>query len=350
MTSLPTCPDDLTPAWLSEALGTSVASVELLHHASTTNQRARIGLTYEEPGAGPDSLFVKLAPLDEGHRKMIGAIGMGTREVQFFADVANDLDLLVPRSHYARSSDDEFVILLEDLATRGCRFSNGEWGIDADHGARALEELARFHARFESSAARDAAAPWLRDPDRGPGSEATAGLMRLVLDQQGDHLSPDYRAIGELYVEHHAWFHDFWNGGPQTYVHGDLHIANLFLDGDRVGFIDWGLSCASTHLRDVSYFLTMSVDIEQRRANERALLQTYLDALRKAGGLEIDPDAAWNAHRIHASYTVLASFLSYMPSYRSAGGEGVSLGRALVARANAALEDLDVVAAVRAAL
>ncbi|MCA9509796.1 MAG: phosphotransferase [Myxococcota bacterium] len=348
MTPLPAKPSELTPEWLSDALGARVASVEVLDHAFATNQRARIALRYEEPGAGPASLFVKLAPLDEGHRQMVGAIGMGEREAQFYRDVAGTLDLLVPHCPYAAAEGDLFVLLLEDLASRGCRFSDGSWGVGADAAARALEDLAHFHARFEGQAARDAVAPWLRAPERGPGSAATSGLMRFVLDQNADALSPAYRAVGELYVEHHAWFHELWDTGPRTYVHGDLHIGNVFLDADRVGFLDWGLSRTSTHLRDVGYFLTMSVDIEARRANERELLRTYLDALRSAGGADIAFDDAWRAHRLQASYTVVATFLAYMPTYAS--GDGVKLGDALLARADAALADLDVVDALRAAL
>ena len=59
-------------------------------------------------------------------------------------------------------------------------------------------------------------------------------------------------------------------------------------------------------------------------------------------------DDAWEAYRLQASYTVVATFLAYMPSY--AAGDGVALGNDLLARADAALEDLDVVDAVRAAL
>jgi hypothetical protein len=349
MTSLPSQPADLTPRWLGEVLGAPVTSVEVIDHAFATNQRARIGLTYDEPGTGPASLFVKLAPLDEGHRQMIGAIGMGVREVQFYADVAASLDLLVPGCLYAGSEGDLFVLLLEDLAARGCRFAgNGEWGVGADEAAGALEDLARFHARFESASARDAVAPWLAAPDPGPGSEATAAVMRMVLDQHGETFPPAYRTICQLYAEHHARFHEMWHAGPQTYVHGDLHIGNVFLDGRRVGFIDWGLSRTSTHLRDVSYFLTMSVDVEARRVDERALLQTYLDSLRSAGGLDIPFEEAWRQHRLQASYTVIATFLAYTPSYMA--GDGVALGDALIARAHAALDDLDVVDAVRATL
>ncbi len=348
MSTLPSNPSELTPEWLSEALGARVTAVDLLDHASATNQRARIGLTYAEPGAGPASLFVKLAPLDEGHRKMIGAIGMGEREAQFYSDVSGSIDLRVPRCSYAAADGDHFVILLEDLAERGCRFSDGDWAVEADAAATALEELARLHTHFEAAAARDAVAPWLREPERGPGSEATAGIMRFVLDENADALTPGYRDIGELYVANHAWFHELWDAGPDTYIHGDLHIGNVFLDDGRVGFLDWGLSRTSTHLRDVSYFLTMSVGIEARRANERALLKTYLDAVRAAGGTALDLDEAWRVHRLQASYTVVATFLTFMPSYRE--GDGVSIGKDLLARANAAVDDLEVVEAIRAAL
>jgi len=346
--ALPAHPDDLTPAWLSEVLGASVQSVELLDHAFSTNQRARIALSYEDGHAGPASLFVKLAPLDEGHRAMIGAIGMGEREAQFFADVSGSIDLRVPHCYFAGAAGDDFVLLLEDLTTSGCRFSQGEWGVSADAAAVALEELARFHARFESETERDTVAPWLRQPDRSPGSEATSGLMRFVLDQNADVLSDTYKAIGELYVEHHARFHALWDEGPRTYVHGDLHIGNVFLDGDRVGFLDWGLSKTSTHLRDVSYFLTMSVDVEARRANERALLETYVGALASAGGATIDLEHAWQTHRLQASYTVIATFLAYMPSY--ADSDGVALSEGLLRHANAAIEDLEVVDAIRTVL
>ncbi len=201
MQELPADPAALTPEWLSEALGTRVGGVEILQHAFATNQRARIGLRCADAGAAPATLFVKLAPLDPVHRQMIGATGMGEREAQFYADAAGAIDLLVPRCWYAASRGDRFVLLLEDLSLRGCRFSGGEWGISADVAARALEDLARFHARFESRAERDRIAPWLRAPSPRM-SEATAGLMRMVLDANAGRLSLGYTAIGELYVKH----------------------------------------------------------------------------------------------------------------------------------------------------
>ena len=121
----------------------------------------------------------------------------------------------------------------------------------------------------------------------------------------------------------------------------------MFLDHGRVGFLDWGLSRVSTHLRDVSYFLTMTVDPEERRRSERDLLRLYLDALRAAGGVDIGFDEAWAAHRVQAGYTVVATFLAFMPSY---AGDGQALGVALRRHSELALDDLEAVDAIRAAV
>lgn len=348
---VPATASDLTGDWLSEVLSTDVVGVEVLDHAFATNQRVRIGLTYATAGAGPASLFVKLAPLDLAHREMIGATGMGEREAQFYADIAPSIALRVPRAHWSATDEQgNFVILLEDLAATGCAFSNGAWGVTADAAAVALEDFARFHGHFFDPQVRAASAPWLATP-RPRMDEATAQLMRYVLDEHGDVLQPAYVAIGEMYVADHARIDDLWHEGPQTYIHGDAHIGNVFLDnlaGGRVGFVDWGMSRVSTPLRDVSYFLTMTVDPDERRRTERDLIRLYLDALRAAGGPQIDFDEAWFVHRVQASYTVVATFLAFMPSYLA--GDGQELGVALRTRSELALEDLDVVEATRTAL
>jgi hypothetical protein len=348
MPRIPTTASDLSPEWLSQVLGAEVVDVKVLDHAFATNQRVRIGLGYGSAGAGPASLFVKLAPLDPAHRAMIGATGMGEREAEFYSDVAPSVNLRVPRSHFAATDrDGNFAILLEDLAAAGCAFSEGEWGVSPDSAARALEELASFHARFSDPDARKAVAPWLAKPSVQH-SAVAAQLMRHVLDGHGHELTPAYVAAGELYVSHHDRLDELWHGGPQTYVHGDTHIGNVFLDAGRVGFHDWGLSRVSTPMRDVSYFLTMSVDPEQRQKSERSLIRLYLDALRSGGGPSIDFDDAWLAHRVQAGYTVVATFLAFMPSY--AGSDGRGLGLALRRRAERALDELEVVDAMRAAL
>lgn len=77
-------------------------------------------------------------------------------------------------------------------------------------------------------------------------------------------------------------------------------------------------------------------------------MRLYLGALRAAGGAEISFDDAWLTHRIQAGYTVVATFLVFMPTYLASDAQ--KLGADLRHRAELALEDLDVVDALRAAL
>lgn len=347
--SLPEDFPDFTPAWLSDALGgrhpgVEVATVDELGRSSATNLHLRLGLTFVEQAGAPESVFVKLPPLDPGHRESIGASGMGARESRFYVDVAPSLKLRVPTAHFADVADDGgFVLLLEDLAARGCSISDGSWGVPGALAATALEELAELHVRFEDDAHREAVAPWAAENEQG-GTDFTTRTLRHVIDENRDILSPDYIAVGELYIERSAELERLWRDGPQTLVHGDAHIGNLFIDDGRVGFLDWGLTTVGTPMRDVSYFLTMGVDTDDRRRMQADLLRHYLDARRALGGSEIDFDEAWMAHRVHAAYTVIASFLGLMPPYNSE--EGRPFATAFRERSMAALDDLETVAAL----
>ncbi len=99
-------------------------------------------------------------------------------------------------------------------------------------------------------------------------------------------------------------------------------------------------------MRDVSYFMTMAMSIEDRRANERDLLRLYLDLRNAAGATEITFDDAWRAHRLHAAYNVPAScqvvtFPDGMSERRRIFAD------AFLARAQASLDDLDARGALR---
>src|SRR5690606_6643193 len=104
---------------------------------------------------------------------------------------------------------------------------------------RALEELAQLHVALEDPAAHRG----LRWAAPAPRSDRTPLLAKLrdVITEHASELSDDYVAVGHLYIEHHAELDRIWSAGPPTFVHGDAHIGNLFLDGDRVGFLDWGM-------------------------------------------------------------------------------------------------------------
>lgn len=349
---LPVDSTGLTPAWLTAALsarhpGVRVASVEVLDATERTNHHLRLGLTYDVHAGAPDTLFCKLPPRDPEHRARIGAGGMGAREVHFYNDVAPALSMRVPACSFAAAgADGSFLMLLEDLTARGAAISDGSWAVPGRLARAALAELAELHVRYEDPARLASVAKWATSK-RGKTPDFVIQTLRYVISHCREQLNDAYLAIAALYIDHGDAIEAAWEAGPQTLIHGDAHIGNLFVDAERVGFLDWGMAKVGTPMRDVSFFLTMGIESADRRREERDLIQHYLDARRALGGSPIAFEDAWLAHRIHAAYTVIASFLSLVPPYNTEARRLFTSN--FRARAMAAIDDLDSVGALREA-
>jgi hypothetical protein len=343
----------IDPAWLTGALaerypGVEVASVDIVETHELTNLHARLRLTYHRAAGAPEAMFCKLPPLDPARRDSIAGTGMGRREARFYAHLAPTITMRVPDPYFSQDdeADGSFLLLLEDLTTTGCTVPDGTRGVSPDAAARALEDLCALHVRFEDPGRRLAEAPWV--PDAPPGSAYGATMLRYGLDHHRDRLSDEFSAVAELYIAHGDVLDALWRRGPTTVIHGDPHIGNLFDDQGRTGFLDWGLIKVFSPMRDVSYFLTMAMSIDERRRHESDLLRHYLDVRAASGGAPVSFDEAWTAHRLHAAYTVpaccqIATFPAGQSERRRVFAE------AFLARAEAALVDLEARTAVRAA-
>ena len=353
MTSpLPADLADFTPEWMTDALaptypGVAVSAVEPIGRASVTNLHLKLGIRYDEQAGAPDSVFGKLPPPDAAHRAAIGADSMGRREVHFYNDVAPTLSMRVPACSFAQAAaDGSFLLLLEDLSATGAVMPDMTSVVPAELAGPAIDELAEMHVRFEDAGLRDRLVPWASEqrPDATP---FTVPAMRYVLDTYHDILSPEYRAVGELYLTHAHELERLWDRGTPTFLHGDPHAGNLFIDGDRVGFLDWGMATVGAAMRDVSYFMTVGVETGGTDV-QRELLQRYLDARRACGGAELTFDDAWHQHRLLGGYTVIATFLGLVPPYDTPAVR--PFATAFRERSMAALVALDTVPALREAL
>ena len=349
---IPRRAEDIDAAWLETALaasfeGVRVRACELVGRSELTNSHARLRVHYDEPAGAPETFFCKLLPPDGERRRLIAQTGMGPREVRFYTHLAPHLSIRIPRPFRCAHDREDFafVLLLEDLVETGCTISDGSVGLTPDAAAVALEDLAELHARCIPGGTLAAASQWVTGPME---SDYGAVMLQVGLDQHRERLSDAFAEHAALYIEKRSALHALWHEGPQTVIHGDPHIGNLFDDGTRTGFLDWGIINRSTPLRDVSYLLVMALGIEERRTHERALLQHYLDALRAGGGFEIDFDTAFGSHRIHAAYGVPAScqIVTFPPNPTPARE---TFAGAFLSRAEAALEDLEVRDALRKA-
>jgi hypothetical protein len=329
---------DVTPEWLSYALGVEVEKVEVLDAHSGTTGRARIGLTSAAPRNDlPPSLFVKLAPFDPRQRKFVDMTGLGIAEARFYRDVAGDVPVRVPRVHHAEVDDDgRYVMVLEDLVASACRFpSPGDEDV-GDSVAAIIDALAHLHARYWGSPRLDRDLGWVRTGGR-VGFEHGGPYFARALEMFGDEMGPTFRRLAELYVEKAPAIAGLLAAGPPTLIHGDPHLGNLFLDGDDAGFFDWGMVWCATGVRDVAYVLGNSTPTEVRRAHEREWLGHYVEVIH-AAGIDLDAGDAWERYRLLVVYAWSSATSTATMGSR---WQTIEVGHGGMARATEAVEDLD---------
>ena len=241
-------------------------------------------------------------------RGAIAQTRMGLREAMFYERLAPRLSLRVPEAHVVRFEDDEggaFVILLEDLNESGCTVSSGPESPTPDQAAKALEDLAAMHVRFEDPSVRQKEAAWVPVPE--PASDYGSIRLQEGLDHHRDKLTDAFAEMAEVYIRPPR-------GAPRRLAAGTAHgdprrhpHREPLLRRRRRRFPGLGDHSLSTPLRDVSYFLNMCLSVADRRARETELIRHYLDVREALGGLSISFDEAWKTHRLQASYLAPAS-------------------------------------------
>jgi aminoglycoside phosphotransferase (APT) family kinase protein len=135
--------------------------------------------------------------------------------------------------------------------------------------------------------------------------------------------------------------------GPRTYLHGDLHIANTYVTREgRMGIADWQVGLQGSWAYDVGYLLATALDIEDRRAWERDLLDFYLSRLAEAGGGIVAREQAWQAYRQAMFYPYFAWVYTIGRSRLQPRFQPDEVSLTMIARIAAAIDDLDSFAAL----
>ena len=163
--------------------------------------------------------------------------------------------------------------------------------------------------------------------------------MQMAVDTLGDRLPEEFHRLADIYLARNDDIVALWNSGPRTFVHGDPHMGNLFVDtaaGNRTGFLDWAMIGRSPGLRDVAYVLCNSIPAAVRATDERGWVERYCELLA-GSGIELDPDAAWDTYRLFAVYSwVSATSTAAMGSK----WQPLHIGLGGTKRATAACEEL----------
>jgi aminoglycoside phosphotransferase (APT) family kinase protein len=342
---------DITAAWLEEVLqphapGARIGSIAIAEAHSGTTGRARVALTHDDARL-PGSVFVKLPPFDEGQRKFVEAQGMGRAEARFYAELAQDVPVRVPRTFHA-SHDDQgrYVMVLENLQALGARYPSAKDPHLASFVQATIDAFAALHASFTGSPrfAEGGDLAWVEQRSRSYGSAAP--LVRFAVQQLGDALPPASRELAAAYVPRAERIPALLAAGTPTLIHGDAHIGNMFVLGDTPGFLDWAMVSAAPGMRDVAYFLGGSVGTELRRARERDLVARYCRQLG-AHGVVLAEDDAWQQYRLNLLTAWIAALVT---AAMGSHWQPIEIGMAATRRADAAIADHDVAELLRTRL
>lgn len=327
--------EEITADWLSEALRASgrlgagrVASLDLQPIGAGEGFMgviARLRLAIEgEAGAAPETLIAKLPTDAPGNRVMGELMGVYWREIHFYEELAAQVPVRTPDHHYAaltadpmrarqyriiavldrlpaamvdwmtrlskRSmsrSEHRYVLLIEDLAP--ARVGDQVSARSPEDCGRVLAAVAGMHARFWGGAEL-ATYFWLADQDVNPRMR-----HRMYLESRPDFERRHAPRIGDRARELLRWIDQ--NGvalarrlhreAPQTLIHCDLRLDNVFFDDarpdDPIILCDWQLVGRGAAAYDVAYLLSGALAADVSEDVEQALLRGYYEALVAAG-------------------------------------------------------------------
>jgi hypothetical protein len=338
--------DDLTPAYLTEALGRPVAAVR--HEpvgvgVGLIGQLYRIHLSYPAGTSGPDRLVAKLPGATEEARFVGMVLNMYQKECGFYQDLAGATGDLSPASHHVTFAADshDFVVLLDDVGHH--RQPDQIAGIDLADAETAVRALARLNATWWEHPDL-LASPYVRPLNESPFPEAVAmsfdGAWPIALETYGSMMSDGIREFGARYSGLFPWFCDRLCEAPVTLTHGDWRGDNLFLTGDPavpVIAVDWQLISAAKGVKDFTYFVTQSLRVEDRQAHEEGLLRIWLDELHANGIGGYEFDQAWEDYRLAVAWAFVYPVIA-TSTLDPTDARGAALTRSMMERSIAAIE------------
>jgi aminoglycoside phosphotransferase (APT) family kinase protein len=331
---------DLDATALSKIMGRTVTSVTILDGSVGTSSRSRLALTGHDV---PDSVFVKMSA-GAATTRMLGEIAnLGENEVRFYSHLSSELSG-VPKS-YGSAFDrltGRFVIVLEDMTQDSCEFFDTLRPIDRDGASQLVEMLAHVHGTFWNRlplADGNEPLSWLTATSDERNVPITRPIMRLSARRIAARTSIPIDD-GRFVIENCADAVRLVDVAPHTVLHGDGHPGNVFFRNGKAGLLDWQVVKRGHPSRDLAYSLIIGMTTDERRTNQRDLLDIYRAALAAAGGPELDSEDLWDRYRQAA----VSPFLASLATAGLGGMQSDAIVLEGLQRAIDALSDLDTVA------
>jgi hypothetical protein len=313
---------DITAEWLNEVTADEIGTVLAIRieqfgeGVGILGQIARLHLTYANGAVGPATLVAKCQSPAPENQFLAQMMGFYLREVNFYREVANDLDIRVPHAHHADSGEDglPFVLLLEDIA--GARCPDQIEGITPDEADRILTVCAQLHATFWESPRLDEMAwlPPMNNPLYKAGEQMAQARWPGFVERFGERLGSDTMSFVKRACDLYPQMLDHVAAMDHlTFTHTDCRAENYLFGGpdgpDAVTMIDFQLSTRHFGPWDAANLIAGSMTPEVRRDCERDLLEAYHQRLLGHGIEGYTIDRCWLDYRLSLLQSCVAQVI-----------------------------------------
>ncbi|RSL83848.1 hypothetical protein BHE90_012757 [Fusarium euwallaceae] len=304
---LPMTPEEVTTEWLSEALGVSIQDFDITSISHGTSSKLFLNLTFAD---GVETDIPQKVCLKGGFNPVIRETvpemwPTYRREAEFYYYVAPKTNMLLPKTWVCSTDtvNGQGVFIMSDVADE-CSFGTPLEPWAPDRVEEALRQLASLHGKTWNT--KEEEYPWLFGKDGAKLANPVRNIVLALLQPEPwaarfnekcrppvaeELLDPD--RIRRAYLA--LWKHADSDQKYFSLIHGDNHVGNTLIAKDGTpGFIDWqGLQYGPAIL-DLVYFLCGALTVEDRRKNEGALIESYLEALHQEGGPKLTKDDIWD--------------------------------------------------------
>jgi hypothetical protein len=323
------------------------ASIEEVHTGTASRSRLHIRYTdsqSEEPG--PTSLFIKSSPPDFASGLFGVLFDLGGNEVSFYKNIRRDFPVKSPNVLYCEGNSNIYVMLLEDLTDKGCRFQDLSSRCTFDEARSIFTTLAKLHATFWQSERFDSDLAWVKRFETNRDFRMLNLVRQLsvpiAFKKFGDILPKSIHEVIPHLMTNYFRLEEEWAKEPRTLIHGDAHLGNMYFQDGEAGLLDWQVTGRGQGMRDISYFLINSMPEELRLEHQEELIRHYLATLAEHG-VTLDFDTAWRQYRLQSVYAWIAGIVTAPSNFQD---EKVVV--AGLTRASNAIIDLGAVELIRA--
>lgn len=352
----PTSPEAVTTQWLSEQLGREVTNLDVkafgegagiigqVTRATFDNVRQSAGQSEDPNQPLSDSVIIKFPSAAPENRGVAIHYNMYGREADFYRDYAATIPVRVPACWAVEfdAGSHDFVLVLEDL--QGFRLGDQVAGASLADAEAAVTAIAQMHA-----ASWNVSLPGLishNNPAQVEGMVAGFELGWPVVLEKLRHLVPEVAVQkGPKLPANVQQLLDRMTQGPQSLVHADVRLDNLFFATDpkavdQVALIDWQSVCSCCGEQDLAYFLTQSLPSELLASHGDGLIERYHAQLLESGVSGYSLEECRKRYKASAMY--LMCYAVVISGTLDLGNErGAALGAALLGRSLSALDALD---------